>query len=222
MLRSTAKVISEITNLAGMAYVSYISDAVIDNIKIVKLTPMSALAVVVTDRGVLKDAMLSTTDDLPEEYYRSASAFISNAFAGYSIGRICSDDGIVERITDEYRKVFDTIVEVLKNYMSEDKRNVVLEGSSKLLEQPEYSDVGKASGDSDIGLSVNIAPCKDEKGSPECAIVTANLTKNGVNIGKAGVIGPIRMDYSRIVSVLEYIEKTVDELPDGKSSRQKK
>lgn len=239
MLRSTAKVISEITNLTGIAYVSDISDAVIDNIKIVKLTPTSALAVVVTDRGVLKDAMLSTTDDLPEEYYRSASAFISNAFAGYSIGRICSDDGIVERITEEYRKVFDTIVEVLKNYMSEDKRNVVLEGSSKLLEQPEYSDVGKAkemfalleskekllgaaSGDSDIGLSVNIAPCKDEKGSPECAIVTANLTKNGVNIGKAGVIGPIRMDYSRIVSVLEYIEKTVDELPDGKSSRQKK
>ena len=60
--------ISEITNLTGIAYVSDISDAVIDNIKIVKLTPTSALAVVVTDRGVLKDAMLSTTDDLPEEY----------------------------------------------------------------------------------------------------------------------------------------------------------
>ncbi len=239
MLRSTAKVISEITNLTGIAYVSDISDAIVDNVKIVKLTSGSALAVIVTDRGVLKDAMLSTADDLPEEYYRAASDFISGAFSGHSIDEICRDDALVDKITDEYRRIFDTIVEVLKAYMSEDRRSVVLEGSSKLLEQPEYSDVGKAKEmfalleskekllgaartDNDIGLSVNIAPCKDGEGSPECAIVTANLTKNGVNIGKAGVIGPIRMDYSRVVSVLEYIEKTVDGLPEGKNARRKK
>ena len=72
-------------------------------------------------------------------------------------------------------------MEVLKNYMSEDKRNVRSgRGAASSSNRPEYSDVGKAkemfalleskekllgaaSGDSDIGLSVNIAPCKDEK-----------------------------------------------------------
>ena len=52
--------------------------------------------------------------------------------------------------------------------------------------------------------------------------MTADLTKNGVKIGKAGVIGPIRMDYSRIVSVLEYIEKTVGVLPSGGENAEEK
>lgn len=239
VLRSTAKVISEITNLTGIAYVSDVSEAVVDNIKIVKLTPSSALAVIVTDRGVLKDAMLRTADDMPEEYYSSASAFISNAFSGHSIGEICDGGDLVERITDEYRKVFDIIVEVLKTYMTDEKRNIVLEGSSKLLEQPEYANVEKAKemfalleskeklmdvtgGKNDIGLSINIVPCTEESGNPECAVVTADLVSGGVNIGKAGVIGPIRMDYSRIVSVLEYIEKTVCELPSGSGADENK
>ena len=239
VLRSTAKVISEITNLTGIAYVSGVSDAVVSSIKIVKLTRTSALTVIVTDHGVLKDAMISMADDMPEEYYSAASAFISRAFAGHSIGEICRDGELIDRITDEYRKVFDVVIEVLKSYLSEDSRNVVLEGGSKLLGQPEYSDVGKAkrmfelleskeklldvAGDAnDIGLSINIAPCEDEKSGPECAVVTANLTKDGVNIGKAGVIGPIRMDYSRIVSVLEYIEKTVCELPAGSGAPEEK
>ena len=239
VLRSTAKVISEITHLTGIAYVSDVSDAVVDNIKIVKLTPDKALAVVVTNLGVLKDAMLHTAEDMPDEYYRSASTFISHAFSGHSIGEIVEDGGLVEKITDEYRKVFDIVVEVLKTYMEDDKRSVVLEGSSKLLEQPEYSDVEKAKemfalleskeklisaadGKGDIGLSINIAPCREGDGNPECAVVTADLTKNGVKIGKAGVIGPIRMDYSRIVSVLEYIEKTVGELPSGGENAEEK
>lgn len=239
VLRSTAKVISEITHLTGIAYVSGVSNAIVNSIKIVKLTPTSALAVVVTNLGVLKDAMLHTSDDMPEEYYSSASAFISCAFSGHSIGEICNGDELVDKITDEYRKVFNIIVDVLKTYMAEDNRDVVLEGSCRLLEQPEYSNIEKAKGmfelleskekllnvtggSDNIGLSINIAPCDGENSSPECAVVTANLTKDGVNIGKAGVIGPIRMDYSRIVSVLEYIEKTVGELPAGKQPAEEK
>jgi hypothetical protein len=49
---------------------------------------------------------------------------------------------------------------------------------------------------------------------PECAIVTAKYAINGVNVGKAGVIGPIRMDYPKVISVLDYIGKTINLLPE--------
>ena len=119
----------------------------------------------------------------------------------------------------------------MKSYVVDEHGKVMLEGSSKLLEQPEYADVGKAKAmfrllesekellpvlesNEEMGLSIKIAPEKSGD-APECAVVTATLTNNGVNIGKAGVIGPIRMDYSKIVSVLEYIEKTVSGLSDA-------
>ena len=229
MLRSTAKVISEVTHLTGIAYVSGVADAVVRNVRIVKITPTDALVVIVTDLGVLKDSMLSTSEEVPEEYFTKASEFVTRSFAGHSIGEICSGDELIERITGDYRKVFDFIVEIMKKYMAEENRSVVLEGGSRMLDQPEYSDVESAKkmfallesketlidvakGSGGIGLSINIAPCSDDDSKPECAVVTANLTRGGLNIGKAGVIGPIRMDYPRIVSVLEYIEKTVDKL----------
>ncbi len=231
VLRSTAKVISEITNLTGVAYIPDVRRAVIDNIKIVKLTGKSALVIIVTNLGVLKDATLSVAENVRDEYFRSASSFITNAFSGHTIGEVCDCDELVFRITEEYKAVFDTIIEILKSYVVDEHGKVMLEGSSKLLEQPEYADVGKAKAmfrllesekellpvlesNEEMGLSIKIAPEKSGD-APECAVVTATLTNNGVNIGKAGVIGPIRMDYSKIVSVLEYIEKTVSGLSDA-------
>ena len=67
-------------------------------------------------------------------------------------------------------------------------------------------------------VSLNIKIGRDNEmadGVPECAIVTANYQVNGVTIGNAGVIGPIRMDYSKVVSVLDYIGKTLNVLPDS-------
>lgn len=229
LLRSTAKVISEITNLAGIAYVKNIGSAIIKNIKIIKITDTLAIIVIVTDRGVLKDSTVTVSEEMSEDYLRSASEFISKVFANHTILEICNPDEIINQITNEFRMVFDAIVEVLKNYVSDDSgKEIVLEGGSKLLEQPEFSTIGKARAvyemfeskeklapvlkNEDFGLTFNIT---EDVNKPECAIVTANLEAHGVNIGKAGVIGPIRMDYPKIVSVLDYIGKTVGNLVDN-------
>lgn len=230
VLRSTAKVISEITNLTGVAYIPNVGDAVIKNVRIVKITETMALVVIVTSLGVLKDATLTVSEEMPENYFDSASKFISGAFAGFSVNEICTSDAIIEQIKDEFRTVFNTVMEILRSYSAGEGRDgVMLSGSSKLLEQPEFADIDKAKAmmelleskerlvpalsSNEIGLSINIS--KESGENPECAIVTANLTTHGVSIGKAGVIGPIRMDYSKIVSVLDYIGKAVNELPVG-------
>ena len=72
-----------------------------------------------------------------------------------------------------------------------------------------------------VNLSIKIG--KDNEmgeGMPECAIVTANYQRGGVTIGNAGVIGPIRMDYSKVVSVLDYIGKTLSDMPDSDDGKE--
>ena len=57
---------------------------------------------------------------------------------------------------------------------------------------------------------------KDEKGGiDKCAIVTAKYMLNGKEIGHAGVIGPERMDYSKVMGVLKCVAKVLDEINDG-------
>lgn len=232
ILKKSAKLISEITNLTGVAVSHGIQDARIENIKIVKLDAHRALVIIVTDSDVLKDGCVEFFEDLDEDYFVKAGHFMSDCFKGRTIRELSSPGDIVKEVTDEYRIVFDIIMKMIKEYaVSGFGCDVVLEGSTKLLNQPEYSSVDKAKAmlelletkeqlvpliDSGNGVSLNIKICKsDEKFSdvPDCAVVTASYSVNGVNIGNAGVIGPMRMNYAKVVSVLDYIGKAIEVMP---------
>lgn len=238
ILKNTAKIISEITNLTSVAVIPNVKNARIEDIKIVKLTQNTALVIIVTDIGVLRDGMVELGEDFSEEYFLSASKFIGKAFKGYTFLDLVEPDRAVEEIKNEYRKLFDVIYTMIKNYATGNSDvDVVLEGSAKLLDQPEYANVEKAKAmlelletkeqlmpmvkhntvPDDMRLNIRIGKATDKEGAPECAIVTASYSLNGVNIGDAGVIGPIRMDYSKVVSVLDYIGKTISVLPEGKN-----
>ena len=233
ILKSTAKVITEITNLTSVAYAQNIEEAVIQNIKFVKVTDTTALVVIVTSLGILKDATVSITPDVDDEYCRTAGDFITNVFASHTIGEALKPNSLIKGVKKEYKTVFNTVIKVLKNYSHEEGiADIVLEGSAKILEQPEYANLQKAKAmlelldakdklvpvlqnNDNMNLSIKIGRDNEiREGMPECAIVTANYSVNGVNIGKAGVIGPIRMDYPKVISVLDYISKTINMLPE--------
>lgn len=239
VLKITAKVISEITNLTSVAYVQQgAEDATILNIRIVRVTDTAALVVIVTNVGVLKDAMVNIGSGVSDEYCNRASEFMSQVFGGHTISEINKPNRIIKQVKKEYEKLFSTIVRILKSYAHEEMvSDLVLEGSAKILEQPEYANLQKAKAmlefldakeelvpvlqnSDNVNISFKIGKDNEiREGMPECAIVTASYNIDGVTVGNAGVIGPIRMDYSKVVSVLDYLSKTVQALPpsDGSS-----
>lgn len=233
ILKSTAKVISEITNLTSVAYAQDINDAVIQNIKIVKVTATTALVIIVTSLGILKDATVSVDASVDDAYCTDAAQFMTEVFAGHTVSETQKPNALVKKVKKEYERVFKTVIKILRNYSHEEMiSDIVLEGSAKILEQPEYANLQKAKAmleildakeelvpvlknNDDMNLSIKIAKDNEiREGMPECAIVTANYSVNGVNIGQAGVIGPIRMDYPKVISVLDYIGKTINMLPE--------
>lgn len=236
VLKNTAKVISEITNLTSVAYVQNADEATVTNIRIVRITDSSALIIIVTNLGVLKDATVNIDNGVTDEYCEQASKFVTEVFGNRKISEINKPKAIVKEIKKEYKCVFKTILGILKSYSHEEMfSDIVLEGSAKILEQPEYANLQKAKAmlefldakeelvpvlqnSDDMNISFKIGKDNELRdGMPECAIVTASYNINGVTVGNAGVIGPIRMDYSKVVSVLDYLSKTIQMLPAGES-----
>lgn len=232
MLKSTAKVISEITNLTSVAYVQNVKDATVTNIKIVKISDTTALIIIVTNLGVLKDSTINVPPEVTDEYFYNASEFLTASFGEHKISEIVKPNAIIREVRKEYEAVFKTVMKILKGYAHDEMlSDIVLEGSAKILEQPEYENLAKAKAmlelldakeelvpvlqnNDNMNLSIKIGKDNEIKeGMPECAIVTANYSVNGVSVGNAGVIGPIRMDYSKVISVLDYIGKTINLLP---------
>ncbi|MCH5160852.1 MAG: heat-inducible transcription repressor HrcA [Clostridiales bacterium] len=237
MLKSTAKVISEITHLTSVAYVQSADDATVTNIKIVRISDSSALVIIVTDLGVLKDTTVNIGMGVTDEYCDQASRFVTEVFGGRKISEINKPKSIVKEVKKEYQQVFDTVIKIFKNYSHDEMlSDIVLEGSAKILEQPEYANLQKAKAmlefldakeelvpvlQNSDNMNISIKIGKDNEirdGMPECAIVTASYNIDGVTVGNASVIGPMRMDYSKVVSVLDYLSKTVQMLPAGETA----
>lgn len=101
-----------------------------------------------------------------------------------------------------------------------------------MLNYPEYSDVEKARGflslmetrdklakiideGREMAFTVRIGP---ETGIPEmenCSIVTATYFTGNGQQGTMGVIGPTRMQYSRVISILNLMGRHLTDLFDG-------
>jgi heat-inducible transcriptional repressor len=109
-----------------------------------------------------------------------------------------------------------------------------MEGEGKILKNPEYSDSEKvknflsvvtsknklagllASESDNIEINIKIGG-EDGKEIPEdCSLVTATYSASGVKIGTYGVIGPLRMDYQKVVSVLEGVGKILEDILTNK------
>lgn len=230
IVRTTAKLISEITNLTAVSYVQSQPSDIIKNIKIVKLDEISCLFIIVTDRTVIKDAIAALPPGISEQFLYEAANHVTMLFRGHTIEEVTNADKFAKQIRKEYEKVVEAVIKILMLYGKESAEIITVEGSSKILAQPEYSNLNKARAmielleakeklvpilsNSDMRISIKIAADNELKdGMPECAIVTTTYSLGGVSIGSSGVIGPIRMDYGKVVSVLDCIGKAMASLP---------
>ena len=233
IVRRTAKVISDVTNYTSVIVLKNINAVRLKEVKLVGLDEHSVLVIIITDSGIIRDKVITLKEDINNNYITEANMLLNNIFSGKKVGEITDFDDIVEKQIEKYKELYDIVVKVLKKYSKNDESNVFLEGQSKFLEYPDQNidstkdflaaiDTKERIADivennQDIEFSVKIG--KDEAGGIEnCAVVTAKYKLNGKEVGHAGVIGPERMDYSKVMSVLSYIGKTLDEIVDGGSN----
>ena len=106
--------------------------------------------------------------------------------------------------------------------MSREKKELAIGGAQNIFNYPEYKDVSKAqhflqlletkdmlyqvmSNAADLEFSVRIGRENPYDDFKDMSIVTATYKIGGEKIGSFGVIGPTRMDYARVLSVLNYV-----------------
>ncbi len=232
--RQAAKIISDVTNYTSFLVTKNNPHVVIEEIKLIALKGGKALLLIVTDSGVLADKTIDVCPDTKDEYLDTASKMLNKVFGGKEIGEISNVSYLaeIEAEMESFKEIFDEVIAVDKNYMSNRSDNVVVEGALKMLDYPEYNNVEDAknflsvisdeekvgqlfaSQEDSIEFSVRIG--KEDSGVDKCAIITAAYKMGDEIVGQAGVIGPERMDYKRVISVLDYIKNTLKSILDNK------
>ncbi len=110
-----------------------------------------------------------------------------------------------------------------------DESEIFVENAKSILKYPEYSDVNKAreifnfledkkslkqliSGTESDGVRAMIGTENEPEILKDCSLVTVNYSLDGKNVGKLGVIGPKRMNYSQVFASLDLISQEIDKL----------
>lgn len=240
--KRAARIISDVTNYTSF-FVSSHTSPVIEEIKLIPLRGGKALVLIVTDAGIIADKTIDVDCELKHEYVESAAELLNKVFSGKSADELAGVD-VEAEISDEiddFRDIFDTVLCIIRSYVAEHADDLVVEGALKMLDYPEYdvadaknflsvisdrSSMSELLDETEDSIEFSVRIGKEDSGVDKCAIITASYRVGDEVVGRAGVIGPERMDYKKVIGVLDYMKKTLnaafspsDDDKDGKDEK---
>lgn len=230
VFKSAVKVISELTDYTSLAVSSTEQCDKVKDIKFFRFREESCLVIIVTDYKLLKDNYISIPKEMTDEELLEANAFISKLFVGKSFDEICSMKIDFDGSFSGYKTIFVNVIEAMKVYFSDSTQDVIMEGEDKILNHAEFTDVNKirdflsvvtkkdkvfnilTEDNKDININIKIGTEGYDMIPKDCSVVSATYTANGKKLGTYGVIGPQRMDYQKVVAVLENVGKIIESI----------
>ena len=231
VMTAVTHIIADITNYTSVVVKEDMSDT-ITAIKLLDLDNGKMLVVIVTDSRVLKDGMVDIPDDFDERMIAQAQHWLNKIFCGKHVSEFINFDypfALVNGEFAQYNALFKKIIDVLKKVSLMNGMEVEMYGENKTLQHSEYTDVAHArkflaqmenkekiaeiltnDGGADGSVTVKIGA---EENAPEgCAVVTTRVSLGENVSGSIGVIGPVRMDYRKVLSVLDKISEIIIDL----------
>jgi heat-inducible transcriptional repressor len=234
IIKNVTKVISDLTNYTSVAITNFQTGEIIKNIGLFKYREGQSLLLILTNIRLLRDNIIDIPIDMTTSEIENASKVLNKLFEGKELGQISEIEEEVLREFKEYKEVFGSVMEALKEYNFARKGEVMLEGEDKIFSQPEYTDVERVKNflsivtskekvanilkenGNDIEINVKIGNESGEDIPKDCSLVTATYSVGGVKLGKYGVFGPIRMDYQKVITVLENVGKILENIINNK------
>ena len=239
IVSSIAKTISKATNYPAVVVLNGFDKLVIQNVKIIPVLGSRAIVLITTNTGIINNS-IDTNDLINEEVCADAGNFLTHHFKGRTIADMILNIKSFEREMNadlkDYRNIFNLLSSCLTDLSSFKSAKFATEGQIKLLNNPEYKDFEQAkkvlhvledeeelknifsNENSVAGVTFTIGKENKNEDLEDCGVITANYSVNGNNIASIGIIGPQRMNYSRVSAVLRYIVgelNTIRQLPNN-------
>lgn len=226
--------LSEITHYTTIQISPDVNTHIITDIKFVLLGSSVLMAVILTDSGIIRETIIKFDEDVSQEQVNDLTYIFRNKLVGKPLEKI--DIPLEEYIIQEMETGIHLIRKIIEelNKVLENSKRVEVEGANKVVNMPEFKRVDIAKDflnvldakdlvvdvlDSGVAENINVyigeETAKDEL--KNFSIVTFNHLLEDKDIGTIGIIGPTRMDYSKVIAVMKYISKKLnDDYKKGK------
>jgi len=240
LMEVTSKILSSLSRHAGIVFYPKIVNSTLTHIKFIKLLPQQALAVLVTTPGLVHNKIIELGEDLSQEKLDEITKYLNKEFAGLTLRTI--RERIFKKMQEEkehYDRLLRRALRLSEKTFaaSETGGDVYVGGAVNILDQPEFAgDVEKMKAifrafeeksrlveilDRCLAEDRNYiligAECQVEE-MQDCSLVTHTYTSKEGVVGTLGIVGPKRMEYPRIIAIVDHTAKAISRVLTRPSS----
>jgi len=230
-LKETCRILSAASNYLGLVMTPRVEDMRFKHIQFVRLGPFQVLAIFVSTAGVIQNKPLDVDEDLDQDYLDKMTRYLSTILSGLTLVEV--RNRIFEEMQKEktaYDKLMAGALKLGERALADtEDRELFVEGTARILDAPEFSDTQKMKKilealeekgfllkllDQSIGTSgghIVIGTEFDQREMKDCTLVTASYGLLDFPQGTIGVIGPVRMNYSRIIPLVNFTAELLTE-----------
>lgn len=225
VFQQTALIISQLTNYTSIVLGPEVFQSKLKHLQIVPLSGQKAVAVMVTDTGHVEKRIISVPEGTAVHDLEILVNILNDKLEGVPLHRIRFK--MYSEIAKElmrYAEHYETLLEVVDQMLVADRHErLFMSGATNLMNQPEFQDVEKVKlifelfedeevmmrlfGSEEAGVHVSIGQENRLEAVSNCSIITTAYVMEGERVGSISILGPTRMDYRRLIGLMEYLSR---------------
>ena len=229
-IKESCKIITDMTNLTTGVLGPDESTQTLERVEVVPVDKNSAVCLLITNTGHTENKLFKIDSDVSSDDIKKCTGILNERLKGTPINKLSekltSMKPILSQAIKKYEVLFNAFLSAFTKFASE---RMYMNGASNLVYQPEFTDIDNLR--KILRLVDNPSVLKDVitkdrsretmsflPNGPELvweddlAIVSSPIRVGREDNGKIIVLGPRRMEYNRVVSLVDYIVKEIEEL----------
>lgn len=241
LMGRASRLLSQLSDNVGIVVPPSISQEILHHIEFVRLAEFRILVITVSKAGRVQDRVIRVDGEFTQDELNSTARYLVENFSGLTLADI--RDEILRRMTEEkalYDKLLKNAVLLCSNSLQEgDQPDVFIEGASNILSKPDFADTERIREllkmfEQKSRIVKILNECVDSTRQDDVAVRIGSenrhadlrgctiIASRGFCGGKSavvgvGVVGPTRIEYERLMSVVDYMARLFERVldPDG-------
>ena len=224
-ISKSLEIISDITNYTSVILGKEASDNLLQKVEVIPVSQRQLVTLLITNTGHVENKNIKLEENIPAEEIAKTTELLNKMLIGTPIDEVPSKlefevKPVIRTYIQNYEVVYNAFYNALSNFTNE--RDVRFTGKTNILKQPEFSTVDDVkniiskfeskdmvSKIEETGDEVKVYIGSESDIDDNVTVIKTKYKANGRE-GTIAIIGPKRMEYERVVNMLEYLKDSIE------------
>jgi len=223
--QKSAIILSELTNYTAILLGPAVKENKLRKLQIVPLNKETAVAIIITDTGHVENRVFTLPENMAPEEIEKLVNILNEKLIGVSIADLRETiykevAALLQRNIQRFDLLLNSILSTIDIHPTE---RLFFGGKMNMLNQPEFKNIEKIRSIMDMieqehglyelfkhtprGINVKIGRENENTQMEDCSLITATYSIGKDDVGTIAILGPTRMEYSRVISLLDFLSK---------------